>query len=330
MRNGTYALTVSKAGFATGKLGIAVPISKELRIVLQVDHTPIVDGLVVGGVPTTTSELPSTISAEAMCGMQTYYDSLTLAFQNSVNAGGETLLMLQVLPSFQREYAVTVKRTSSGINLYRTAFQKQLWHELGPPLHVSRTRQQCLDIAKNAQIDTVLIPAPTEQANRLWEVFSKITFESHLREKNLLAQDGTQYIIARPDGASVRLQEAAGGRGSKSEEYPTSQLGAFHASSCSAGGECIAFPIPGVPHILIDHLSKREIALGLRRCQHRTQPRPLASGPLRFNFPLRAQHQWHKGPPSRKRRGKGGATPFRDASNARLTKAQRSVFTSGV
>ena len=217
MRNGTYALTVSKAGFATGKLGIAVPISKELRIVLQVDHTPIVDGLVVGGVPTTTSELPSTISTEAMCGMQTYYDSLTLAFQNAVNAGGETLLMLQVLPSFQCEYAVTVKRASSGINLYRTAFQKQLWHELGPPLHVSRTRQQCLDIAKNAQIDTVLIPAPTEQANRLWEVFSKITFESHLREKNLLAQDGTQYIIARPDGASVRLQEAAGGRGLKSE-----------------------------------------------------------------------------------------------------------------
>lgn len=62
--------------------------------------------------------------AEAMCGVKTYYDGLTLAFQNAVTADGETLVTLQVLPSFQREYAVTVKRTSSAISLYRTDFQK--------------------------------------------------------------------------------------------------------------------------------------------------------------------------------------------------------------
>ncbi len=124
VRNGAYALETSKAGFVSSKLDITVPISNRLRIVLQVDHTPIVDGLSVGEVPTTTSQLPNTISAEAMCGVNTYYDTITLAFQNAVNADGETLVMLQVLPSFQREYAVTVKRTSSGISLYRTDFQK--------------------------------------------------------------------------------------------------------------------------------------------------------------------------------------------------------------
>lgn len=157
-------------------------------------------------------------TAEAMCEVRTYYDSLTLAFQNAVAADGETLVMLQVLPSFQREYAVTVKRTSSGISLYRADFQKQLWHQLGPPLAVLRTRQECLDTAKTAEIDTVLIPASTEQANRLWETFSKIDLQTHRCKKCGLAQDGTQYIIQRPDGASVRLQEVAGVRGLKSED----------------------------------------------------------------------------------------------------------------
>ena len=217
VRNGTYALITSKAGFVTSKLDITVPISNRLRIVLQVDHTPIVDGVGGGEVPTTTSELPDTISAEAMCGVNTYYDSLTLAFQNAVNGNGETLVMLQVLPSFQREYALAVKRTSSGISLYRADFQKQLWQQLGPPLHVSRTQQQCLEIARSAQIETVLIPAPIEQRNKLWETFSKINLQTHPCKKCSLAQDGTQYIIQRPSGASVRLQEVAGTRGLKSE-----------------------------------------------------------------------------------------------------------------
>jgi len=215
VRNGTYALTTSKAGFVTSKLDITVPTSNRLRIVLQVDHAPIVDGVGGGEVPTTTSELPDN-SAEAMCGINTYYDSLSLAFQNAVNGYGETLVMLQVLPSFQREYAVAVKRTSSGISLYRADFQKQLWQQLGPPLHVSRTRQQCLEIARSAQIDTVLIPAPIEQGNKLWETFSKINLQMHPCKKCALAQDGTQYIVQRPS-ASVRLQEVAGTRGLKSE-----------------------------------------------------------------------------------------------------------------
>lgn len=164
-----------------------------------------------------TQKKASSDTADAVCRVKTYYESLTLAFQNAVTADGETLVTLQVLPSFQREYAITVKRMSSGISLYRTDFQKQLWHQLGPPLAVLRTRQQCLEIAKTAEIATVLIPEPTEQANKLWETFSKINLQMHPHKTSAIAVDGTQYVIQTPDGASVRLLEVAGVRGLKSE-----------------------------------------------------------------------------------------------------------------
>ncbi|HTS09172.1 MAG TPA: carboxypeptidase-like regulatory domain-containing protein [Candidatus Eisenbacteria bacterium] len=215
LEKGSYTVTTSKAGFLTSRMEISVPISTGLKIVLQVDQTAIVDGVSGDEVPVATSELPISIASEAMCGLKTYHDSLTLAFQDAVNAYGETLVTLQVLPSFQREYAITVKRTSSDISVYRTEFRKQLWQQLGP-LHVSRTRQQCLEIANAAQIDTVLIPASTEEAQRLWKNFSGIDFQTHPCKKCTLAQDGTQYVIRRGDGASLQIQEVAGVRGLKS------------------------------------------------------------------------------------------------------------------
>ena len=116
---------------------------------------------------------------EQMCGLRTYYDSLTLIFQNAANTDGEVLVTLQVLPIFKSEYALVIKRTSSGISIFRAALRKQLWTQLGPPLQVSRTRQQCLEIAKAVEWDTVPIPASAEQANRLWETFRRIKLETH-------------------------------------------------------------------------------------------------------------------------------------------------------
>ncbi len=148
---------------------------------------------------------------EQMCGLRTYYDSLTLIFQNAANTDGEVLVTLQVLPIFKSEYALVIKRTSSGISIFRAALRKQLWTQLGPPLQVSRTRQQCLEIAKAVEWDTVPIPASAEQANRLWETFRRIKLETHstgtFRQNHLLPEDSTWYVVQSANGRSVRLPE---------------------------------------------------------------------------------------------------------------------------
>jgi len=95
---------------------------------------------------------------EKMCGLGTYHDGLDLAFKNAIKGEGETLVTVQVLPSFRREYALVLKQISPEVKLLRATFEKQLWTQLGPPLTSSKTRQQCLDLALAAEIDTVEIP----------------------------------------------------------------------------------------------------------------------------------------------------------------------------
>src|SRR5215467_1010899 len=89
-------------------------------------------------------------SQEKMCGLGTYHDALDLAFKNATSGLGESLVTVQVLPSFHREYALVLKQVGSEVKLVRVTFHDQLWRYLGPPLAVSNTRQQCLDLAKTA------------------------------------------------------------------------------------------------------------------------------------------------------------------------------------
>ena len=49
---------------------------------------------------------------EKICGLGTYHDSLDLAFQNATKGGGETLVTVQVLPSF-RQFAVLTANENS-------------------------------------------------------------------------------------------------------------------------------------------------------------------------------------------------------------------------
>ena len=66
---GKYAVTITHAGFVTAKLldfQVNAPTPAEFRVVLRVDHTPIVDSLPSDGgisdrVPTTTSDRPDAI-----------------------------------------------------------------------------------------------------------------------------------------------------------------------------------------------------------------------------------------------------------------------------
>ncbi len=153
-------------------------------------------------------------ATEVMCGLKTYQDSLTLAFQNAAGTDGETLVTVQVLPSFQREYAVILKRTPPGIKLLRATLRSQLWTQHGPPLHIPRTRQECLEIARAAEVDTVAIPASAEQVDSLWATFTSTSLQtdSCARRKGKCEyfQDGTDYVIQPADGRSIRVSEVAG------------------------------------------------------------------------------------------------------------------------
>src|SRR5262249_17311390 len=95
---------------------------------------------------------------ETMCGLVTYHDGLNLAFNKATAGAGETLVTVQVLPSFQREYALVLKQVGAQVKLLRASFRNQLWSQMGPPLHVQRTRLQCLEIAVAAMVDTVELP----------------------------------------------------------------------------------------------------------------------------------------------------------------------------
>jgi hypothetical protein len=161
-------------------------------------------------------------SAEKMCGLGTYHDSLELGFRNATIGLGETLVTVQVLPSFQREYALVFKRVGSEVKLFSATFQSQLWTQLGPPLHVPRTRQACLDLASVAKLDVVAIPVKAGTGpERLWAAFGNINLETdscpRKGKKCALFVDGTAYFVQTRDGSLVGVTEIGTQPGIKSE-----------------------------------------------------------------------------------------------------------------
>jgi hypothetical protein len=156
-----------------------------------------------------------------MCGVGTYHDTLDLAFKNATAGQGETLVIVQVLPSFEREYALVLKRVGPEVKMLRATFQKQLWKQLGPPLAVPKTRQQCLDLALAAKVDTVELPTRSDTIAQLWTAFSDINLETdtcarHGKQCALLF-DGTDYVVQTNDGRSLRIAEIGNLKGIKSE-----------------------------------------------------------------------------------------------------------------
>jgi hypothetical protein len=158
---------------------------------------------------------------EKMCGIGTYHDSLDLAFKNATQNAGETLVTVQVLPSFHREYALVLKRVGQEVKLLRVNLEKELWTQLGPPLSVPRTRQQCLDLALAAKVDAVKLPAPADATAHSWTSFQEINLETDVCPRRgkrcAFLQDGTEYVIETNDGHSLRISEIGNLKGIKSE-----------------------------------------------------------------------------------------------------------------
>jgi len=131
---------------------------------------------------------------EKMCGLGTYQDSLDLVFKNATEGSGDTLLTVEVLPSFQHEYAVVIKRVGSEVNLVRVKFRTQLWHQLAP-LQAPRTRQECL--GNITLIDTDNCPRRGKEC--------------------ALVHDGIAYVVLPKDGPRVRITDTEGLKGVRSE-----------------------------------------------------------------------------------------------------------------
>ena len=158
---------------------------------------------------------------EKMCGLGTYQDSLDLVFKNATEGSGDTLLTVEVLPSFQHEYAVVTKRVGSEVNLVRVKFRTQLWHQLAP-LQAPRTRQECLDLATAATRDTDTLPVSPETVSSLLAAFGNITLidtdNCPRRGKECaLVHDGIAYVVLPKDGPRVRITDTEGLKGVRSE-----------------------------------------------------------------------------------------------------------------
>jgi hypothetical protein len=157
---------------------------------------------------------------EKMCGLGTYHDSLDLAFKNATAAEGETLVTVQVLPSFRPEYALALKQVGPEVKLMRATFEKQLWTQLGP-LHAPNTRQQCLDLALAAKVDTVELPARADTTAQSWKAFSELNLDSDTCARRgkqcAFLLDGTIYIVQTKDGRSLRIAEIGNLKRVKSE-----------------------------------------------------------------------------------------------------------------
>jgi hypothetical protein len=158
---------------------------------------------------------------EKTCGLGTYQDSLDLAFAKATAGGGETLVTVQVLGSFQREYALVLKRVGPGVKLLRASFQEQLWTQLGPPLHVPRTRQQCLDLSLAAKVDTVELPLRADTTAQSWAAFGNVNLDTDICPRQgkhcFYLDDGTDYIVQPNDGRSLRITEIGNLKEIKSE-----------------------------------------------------------------------------------------------------------------
>lgn len=164
--------------------------------------------------------VPRNGAQERKCGLGTYQDSLDLAFQQATSGVGETLVTVEVLPSFRREYALTLKRVGPDIKLLRSTLKKQLWTLLGP-LTDNKSRQQCLNLALAAKVDTVDVPASADTTAQSWSAFSSINLETDTcprRGKQCsLLLDGIDYIVQTNDGRSIRVTEIGNLKGITSE-----------------------------------------------------------------------------------------------------------------
>jgi hypothetical protein len=159
---------------------------------------------------------------ETKCGLGTYQDSLDLAFKNATMGAGETLVTVQVLSCRrQREYALVLMRVGSEVKLLRARFDKQLWTQLGPPLTDNKTRQQCLDLAVAAKVDTEELPAHPDATAQSWTAFSNLNLETANCPRHgkqcAMFYDGTYYIVRTNDGRSLRITEIGNLKRIKSE-----------------------------------------------------------------------------------------------------------------
>ena len=172
--------------------------------------------------------LPRTVEAQRVesaiassrCTHKDYQQLLDAAFTQAA-ATDQILLVVEILPSFQPEYAFVFKRSDTGVYVVRARFVKQLWSQLAFDISPPKTKQQCLEFAKSAAIHTSNILSGNA-AEQTWSDFRRIdlTTDSCPRFDNGRCaefEDGTDYVIQTPGHLPIRLREIRGMSGVKSE-----------------------------------------------------------------------------------------------------------------
>jgi hypothetical protein len=159
-------------------------------------------------------------TASPRCTHKDYQQLLNVSFTQAT-AADDTLLVVQVLPSFQPEYAYVFKRSNTGMYVVRARFVKQLWSQLAFFISPPKTKEQCLEQAKSAAIDTSVV-LTGNAAEQMWSAFRQIdlTTDSCPRFGNGRCaefEDGTDYVIQSPSHPTIRLREIRGMGKVKSE-----------------------------------------------------------------------------------------------------------------
>ena len=104
-------------------------------------------------------------------------------------------------------------------SLFRAKFQTQLWTQLAP-LHGARTRQECLDLASAATLDTVALPISAETTNQLLSAFGDIRLlktDNFPRIGKECAGVEDNYVVLPKDGPHVQIKDTRQPKGIRNE-----------------------------------------------------------------------------------------------------------------
>ena len=161
------------------------------------------------------------VAQQANCDLDTYQRALDIVFGQATK--GERVATVQVLPSFQSEWAIAFDKIPNDLVVTRITFRKQLWWQLGlGGPGAAKTTSQCLELAKAAALERAPVPLARESAQRLLDELTKVDFATDRcpRKKDgtcAYLMDGVSYVVQLRDGRSARLTDVSGFRGMKSE-----------------------------------------------------------------------------------------------------------------
>ena len=160
------------------------------------------------------------VAQQAKCDVDTYQKTLNAVFSQVTR--GERVATVQVLPSFEAEWAIAFDVTPEGLVVSRISFRKQLWSQwfCGPDA-ATPTPSQRIELAKAIEERTP-VPLARESAQRFIDGLARMDFSTDRCPRNsdgscAYLRDGVVYVVQFKDGRSARLTDVTDLNGMSSE-----------------------------------------------------------------------------------------------------------------